>query len=126
LGRAVALDPGYATAHLYWGIHLTNRGQLDRALSELLAARAIDPLSAPVRMQLGRAYLVAGRLDQAVASLRSAIELNPQFDAAFRWLARGFAERAGTMRTIKVSAAFNPLHSDARWAPLLRRMGLEP
>jgi hypothetical protein len=47
-------------------------------------------------------------------------------DAAFRWLARGFGERAGTMRTIKVSPAFDALHADPRWAPLLRRMGLDP
>jgi TolB-like protein/DNA-binding SARP family transcriptional activator len=206
--RAVALDPGYATAHLYWGIHLTNRGRFGQALSELTQARAVDPLSAPVRMQLGRAYLAAGRPDQAVPSLQAAIELNPEFgaaylqlgdaylqqrrpaealtafrraaslngrrdsvqlayalaatgqraeaarllaallaaqhayvppvpvarayvalgdvDASFRWLARGFGERAGSMRTIKVNSAFDPLHADPRWAPLLRRMGLEP
>ena len=206
--RAVALDPGYATAHLYWGIHLTNRGRFDEALSELTQARALDPLSAPVRMQLGRAYIAARRPDRAVPSLQAAVELNADFDAAylqlgdaylqqrrptealaafrraaalnggrdsvqlayalaatgqhaeaahllaallaaqhayvppvpvarayvalgdadaaFRWLARGFDERAGAMRTIKVSPAFDALHADPRWAPLLRRMGLDP
>ncbi len=207
--RAIALDPGYATAHLYWGIHLINRGRLDEALSQLTQARALDPLSAPVRMQLGRAYIAARRPDQAVASLQAAVELNHEFDAAylqlgdaffqlgkpaealtafrraallngrrdsvqlayalaasgqraeaksllasllsasrdtyappvpvarayvalgdadaaFMWLSRGITEHAGAMRTIKVSPAFDPLHSDRRWSPLLRQMGLEP
>jgi TolB-like protein/DNA-binding SARP family transcriptional activator len=207
--RAVSLDPGYVTAHLYWGIALTNRGQFAQALSELAKARAVDPLSAPVRMQLGRSYLAAGRADEAVPFLQSAVELNPAFDAAylqlgdaylqqhkpaaaltafrraaalngrrdsvqlayalaatgrrdeavhllamllgapqpayvppipvarayaalgdadaaFRWLDRGVDERAGAMRTIKVSAAFDALHGDRRWPVLLRRMGLEP
>jgi TolB-like protein/Tfp pilus assembly protein PilF len=207
--RAIALDPGYATAHLYWGIHLTNRGRFEEALSQLTQARALDPLSAPVRMQLGRAYIAARRPGEAVTSLQAAIELNPEFDAAyvqlgdaylqlerpvealtafrraallngrrdsvhlayalaatgrlaeakrllagllsepthpyvppvpvarayvalgdgeaaFLWLSRGFTEHAGTMQTIKVSPAFDPLHADARWAPLLSRMGLEP
>jgi len=47
-------------------------------------------------------------------------------DAAFAWLERGYAERAAQMRTIKVTPGFDPLHADQRWAPLLRRTGLEP
>jgi tetratricopeptide (TPR) repeat protein len=61
LASAVALDPGYATAHLYRGIHLLNRGRFDDAVAELTRARTLDPLSAPVHMQLGRAYVSARR-----------------------------------------------------------------
>src|SRR5205823_3994938 len=206
LAHAVALDPGYATAHLYQGIHLLNRGRFDDAVAELTRARTLDPLSAPVHMQLGRAYVSARRPVEALRSLRSAVELNPEFtaayvqlgdaylqhgeplaaldavrraaatnggrdsaqiayvlavtgqhaaaehllrdllaaprrylppipvakayaglgdaDAAFRWLERGYDERAAQMRSIKVTPAFDPLHADARWTRLLRRMGV--
>ena len=206
--RAIALDPGYATAHLYWGVQLVNRGQSDEALSQLNQARAIDPLSAPVRMQLGRAYVAAHRPGDAMPFLRAAVELNPQFDAAhlqlgdaylqqhepekalaafrqaallngrrdsvqlayalaatgqatearallaaqlavpphvyvppvpvarayvalgdadaaFRWLERGYAERAGAMRSINATPAFDALHADPRWTSLLRRLRIE-
>ncbi|MEP7088111.1 MAG: tetratricopeptide repeat protein, partial [Gemmatimonadota bacterium] len=209
LARAVALDPGYATAHLYRGIHLLNRGLFDEAVTQLTEARTLDPLSAPVHMQLGRAYVSARRPDKAIPSLRAAVELNPEFDAAylqlgdaylqqgessaamaafrraaalnggrdsaqiayalavtghrpeaecllaallaaprrrylppipvakayvalgdadaaFRWLDRGYQERAAQMRIIKVTPAFDALHSDRRWALLLRRIGVEP
>jgi serine/threonine-protein kinase len=209
ISRSIALDPGYATAHLYRGIHLLNRGRLDEALTELTLARTLDPLSAPVRMQLGRAYAFGHRTDEAVASLRTAVELNPSFTAAhlnlgdaylqqnrtadalsafsraaalnggrdsaqlayglavtgrtaearrllnalvspsrghylppvpvakayiglgdansaFRWLERGFDDRAAQMSTIKATTAFDALHSDPRWARLLQRLKLDP
>jgi adenylate cyclase len=206
---AIALDPSYATARLYRGINLLNRGRFEDAVAELTQARILDPLSAPVRMQLGRAYVSAHRPDTAITILLSAVELNPQFaaaqaqlgeaylqrgnaaealiafrravalsgardsanlayalattgqrgaakgvlgallaasprsyvppvpiakayaalddaDAAFAWLERGCDERAAQMRTIKVTPGFDRLHGDARWGPLLRRIGLEP
>jgi TolB-like protein/DNA-binding SARP family transcriptional activator len=209
LARAVELDPGYATAQLYHGIHLLNRGQFDDAVATLERARTLDPLASAVRMQLGRAYVSVHKPDLALPLLRSALELTPEFtaaylhigdaylqkrdpvsalvayrraaelnggrdsaqiayglaatgqrdeavrlltafvgapkhrylppvpvakayvaigdaNAAFRWLERGFEERAAQMRTIKVTPGFNPLHSDPRWAILLRRMNVEP
>ena len=45
-------------------------------------------------------------------------------DAAFRWLERGYAERAAQMRTIEVTPAFDPVHADPRWARLLGRMAI--
>ncbi|HKN64903.1 MAG TPA: tetratricopeptide repeat protein [Gemmatimonadaceae bacterium] len=206
---AIALDPSYATARLYRGINLVNRGRFEEAIVELTQARMLDPLSAPVRMQLGRAYVAAHRTNDAIAVLRAAIELNPQFaaahaqlgeaylqrghasealaafrravalsgardsanlayalamtgdaaaaklllrallavpqrsylppvpvakayvalndaDAAFGWLKRGRDEHASQMRTIRVTPGFDRLHSDPRWEPLLRQIGLEP
>ncbi|MEP6999223.1 MAG: BTAD domain-containing putative transcriptional regulator [bacterium] len=208
LTLAMALDPGYATAQLYHGIHLLNRGRFDEATTLLAEARTLDPLSAPVRMQLGRLYVSAHRPDLALPFLQSAVELSPGFsaaylligdaylqqhdnvsalrafrraavlnggrdsaqiafglavtgqrdsamrvlgalvavpqgrylppvpiakayvalgdvNAAFRWLERGYDQRAAQMHTIKVTPAFDPLHTDPRWARLLRRMGVE-
>ena len=39
---------------------------------------------------------------------------------------RGVEERAAQMRTVGVTPAFDPLHADPRWAPLLRSVGLGP
>jgi hypothetical protein len=40
-------------------------------------------------------------------------------------LEHGFAARASFMDGVKITPAFDPLHGDARWTMLLRRMGLE-
>jgi len=205
---ALAFDRSYATAHLYRGIHLLNRGRFDDAIAELTQARTLDPLSAPVRMQLGRSYVSAHRPAEAIAVLRTALELNPLFaaahvqlgealleqgkssealaafrraatlggardstqlayalavtgerraaraileallaaqrhpylppvpvakayaalndtDAAFAWLERGYHEHASQMRGLEVTPGFDALHADPRWAPMVRRVGLE-
>ena len=47
-----------------------------------------------------------------------------QVDEAFRWLDRGYDERASFMVGVGVAAAFSPLHHDPRWGRLLAKMGL--
>ena len=136
-----------------------------------------DPISAAIRMNLGRMYLDAHQPDEAIRhlrDLRDALELNPEFrpanqelgfaylqkrmpteavaafadrgagrlsdstqlayaygvtgcglgdhDAGFRWLEQEYREHAARLNLVKVLPAFEPLHADSRWAPLLRRM----
>jgi hypothetical protein len=47
-------------------------------------------------------------------------------DAAFRWLDQGYQIRYAIMGWVRSDPSFAPLHSDPRWLPLLRRMGLVP
>ena len=91
--------PAYALAKV------GERGAAKRVLDALLAAPQ-------------RSYLPPVSMAKAYVALNDA-------DAAFAWLQRGYDERAAQMRTIKVTPGFDPLHADPRWAPLLRRMGLE-
>ena len=93
LARAIALDPSYATAHLYRGIHLLNLGQFEPAVTELAIARTLDPLSTAVRMQLGRAYLFARRPADAVSVLQAAVGLNPEFAAAYVQLGDAYLQQ---------------------------------
>ena len=44
-------------------------------------------------------------------------------DEAFRWLERAFAEHSGILQWIAFLPEFRPLHSDARFPHLLRRIG---
>ena len=48
------------------------------------------------------------------------------FDEAFRWLEISYQEHSGTLIYIKAYPGWEPLRSDPRWAPFLRKMGLEP
>lgn len=65
--RAIKLNPNYATAHHWYGEHLINVGQAERAVTELKRARELDPLSLPVNGTLGRVYRDARRYEEAVA-----------------------------------------------------------
>ena len=45
-------------------------------------------------------------------------------EEAFRWLERAFAEHSGILQWIAFLPEFRPLHSDARFPHLLRRIGI--
>jgi hypothetical protein len=49
-----------------------------------------------------------------------------EIDEAFQWLDRGLEVRAAFMDGVKITPAFDVLHSDPRWGVLLGRMGLAP
>ena len=207
LDRSIALDANYSLAMSWRGIYLSDLGRFAEAEASVRQAIAIDPLSAPYSMSLGRVFLEAGQTDRAVAQLRDALELDPMHplahtylgyaylkkgkfdeavaafrwvaersgaadsaqlayglaaagrrpeaeailnallatsrarylppatmafaytglgnrDAAFQWLNRGVDEHAGYVDGLTRVPALASLHTDPRWAPLLRRIGL--
>ena len=126
IALALSLDPGYATAHLYWGIHLLNRGRFDDAVTQFTLARTLDPLSAPVQMQLGRAYVSAHRPDEAIAVLKTAIELNPGFPAAHLQLGDAYLQqgkRSEAVAAFRRAAALNGGRDSAQLAYALAATG---
>ena len=75
-------------------------------LSQLLQARETRYVSAPV---IAAVYTALGNKEEA-----------------FHWLERGFAEHSGILQWIAFLPEFRPLHSDARFPQLLRRIGASP
>jgi len=45
-------------------------------------------------------------------------------DQAFTWLEKAYEERSSSLAYLKVDSIWDSLHSDPRFADLLRRMGL--
>jgi len=45
-------------------------------------------------------------------------------DQAFRWLSTAYQERDYWLEDLKTDFSFDPLHSDPRFAKLVRKMGL--
>jgi len=73
-------------------------------LAQLLQAREKRYVSAPV---IAAVYVAFGEKEEA-----------------FRWLDRAFAEHSGILQWIAFLPEFRPLHSDARFPHLLRRIGV--
>jgi TolB-like protein/predicted Ser/Thr protein kinase len=73
-------------------------------LAQLLQAREKRYVSAPV---IAAVYVAFGDKEEA-----------------FRWLERAFAEHSGILQWIAFLPEFRPLHSDARFPHLLRRIGV--
>jgi len=76
--RALALNPGSAAVHQYYGRALsrvTNR--YDEALGELRRARDLDPLSSTIRAYIGQNRLFAKQYEVAAQQLLEALAINP-------------------------------------------------
>ena len=78
--RALALNPGYSRAHHWFGQdYLALLGRLDEALSEVLAAHRLDPLSQILREGCGYIYMLRREFDSGLKVFRELTDLDPSF-----------------------------------------------
>jgi tetratricopeptide (TPR) repeat protein len=109
--RAIELNPNYATAHEWYGIHLMCMGRFDEAIAETELARDLDPLSPIINAAVGVAYYYARRYDESIANHLKALELVPDFLLANTFIVptyvfNGMCERAlEIMSRVELSAA---------------------
>ena len=80
------------------------QAEAQNILAQLLQAREKRYVSAPV---IAAVYVAFGEKEEA-----------------FRWLERAYAEHSGILQWIAFLPEFRPLHSDARFPHLLRRIGV--
>jgi eukaryotic-like serine/threonine-protein kinase len=93
--RAIELKPNYATAHYSYAItHLAALGKLDEAISEMMEAKELDPLSLIINTNLGWVLYFARRYDEAIKQIHKALEIDENFNVAYFKLGQVY-ERLG-------------------------------
>ena len=75
--KAIAVNPGYVTAHWWYAFLLMASGQLQDARRELDQALRLDPLSVPILVDAASLYLESGDQSGALSVARKALELDP-------------------------------------------------
>ena len=80
--RALALNPGYATARQWYAWHLMVRGRTADGIDQLRTAESLDPLSPIVTADLADALCIAHLYDDSLRQSRTALELHPNFAVA--------------------------------------------
>ncbi|HYW73597.1 MAG TPA: winged helix-turn-helix domain-containing protein [Pyrinomonadaceae bacterium] len=75
--QALARNPGYATAHHWYGYSLFARSRFAEAETELLRAAELDPLAFAVSNTLLGMYYYQGRYDKALEQARTNLKLVP-------------------------------------------------
>ena len=115
---------------------------IDRAIATSEKAVAISNHAPAALGVLGMAYGAAGRKREANQVANELLQLEKQRyvspmafvyvytglgdkDRAFAWLEKAYQERSNHIAFFKVSPTVDPLRSDARFADLLRRIGLD-
>jgi TolB-like protein/Tfp pilus assembly protein PilF len=92
LGKAIALNPNYATAHQWLGRVQACRGDLDAALSSMRLAHELDPLSTRIADNYSLALQNAGRYEQALVLAEKAIAVQPNAEQGLWYKAMALAE----------------------------------
>jgi serine/threonine protein kinase/Flp pilus assembly protein TadD len=92
--RAIELNPNYATAHHWYGMHLITQARFDEARTELGRAQELDPLSLIINANLGLVSYYMKKYDRAIEQYRKTLELDPNFGAAHKYLGLAY-ERKG-------------------------------
>jgi TolB-like protein len=91
--RAIALNPGYATAHHWYAWHLIVMGRNSEGIAELRRAESLDPLSLIISADLADALCIAHLYDESVQQSRRTLEMDPNFAIAHYELGQAFVQK---------------------------------
>jgi len=95
--EAIRLNPGYATAHQWYGNFLATQGRFEESLAGFGRAISLDPLS-PLRLAArGWGFYFARRYAESLDHGQRALALDPNFVVAHTWLGLAL-EQQGAMR----------------------------
>ena len=138
--KDIELEPDYWPGYSWLGNALAQKGRWPEAIEAFQKAISIEPVIAVPTIGLGRVYAVSGKKDEAIKVLA---ELNDRSkhpyvssyliasiyaglgdkDKAFASLERAYEDRS-YMSHLKLDPELDSLHSDPRFADLVRRVGL--
>jgi serine/threonine-protein kinase len=140
LRKTIEMDQNFYYAHWHLGLAYESKGSFQEAIAEYQKALQLedDPW---VRALLGHAYAASGKRDEALKVLNQLKETSKQRyvpaygiavvyaglgekDEAFRWLEKSYQDHANDLVILKVDPLLDSLHSDPRFADLVRRVGL--
>lgn len=139
--RTLELDPNFPPAHQVLGMTYAEKREFVKAATELNKAVALSGGDAGDVASLAYVAAKSGRESEARKILAQLVKRSKQRyvppyyftriyaglgddDQSFKWLDRAVDERSEWLRLIAVDPALRQLHSDARFAQFLRRVGL--
>jgi TolB-like protein/DNA-binding winged helix-turn-helix (wHTH) protein/Tfp pilus assembly protein PilF len=140
--QSIQMDPDFFLGHFDLGVALVQAGRTDEAIAEFEQAVRLSGQSPVSLAGLGYAYARAGRAADARKALAQLEVLSrrrhvpPLYfagiyaglgenDPAFAWLDKAYEARSTYLIHIHLEPIFAPLHSDPRFAALLRRLNLD-
>jgi TolB-like protein/DNA-binding winged helix-turn-helix (wHTH) protein/Tfp pilus assembly protein PilF len=97
--RSIAARPGYAMAHMLFGVTLAHYGRREEAIREAKLASALDPVSVLTNSMAWHVYFCARQYDEALRIILGVLEVDPGFGPAhFRagvsWEQKGEYQKA--------------------------------
>jgi TolB-like protein/DNA-binding winged helix-turn-helix (wHTH) protein/tetratricopeptide (TPR) repeat protein len=91
--RAIALNPGYASAHQWYAFCLKAAGRHEDAMREVRRAQELDPLSLIINAVVAWHHYYARQYDDAIAQARRVAALDPTFSRVNSYLGWSLLEK---------------------------------
>jgi TolB-like protein/DNA-binding winged helix-turn-helix (wHTH) protein/Tfp pilus assembly protein PilF len=141
--KTLELDPSFTPAHGTLGHVYAAKGMYREALAEYEKYSALSGGTPGSSALVGYAHARLGQRSQAFRVLDQLGAASKQRyvpalsfatvyvglgekEQAFLWLEKAYEERTNSLAYLKVTATWDPLRSDPRFADLVRRIGLPP
>jgi TolB-like protein/Tfp pilus assembly protein PilF len=119
--RGLGLNPNYAVGHFYFANYLLAQGRFQDALTEAQHAKALDPVSLPVRSNTAMALYYRGQYDQAIEQCLQVLEIDPRFARSYEDLGRVYWEKG--MRREAIAAFEKAVTYSRRGALYIAQLG---
>jgi TolB-like protein/tetratricopeptide (TPR) repeat protein len=110
---AIALNPSYPLARIWYANLLSSRNRVDEALAQATAAGEIDPLSPVVGTNIGWLLIHARRFSEAIAALQSVVARDPGYVQAHSRLASAYAFSGRLAEAVAEAETANRLAGDS-------------
>jgi TolB-like protein/cytochrome c-type biogenesis protein CcmH/NrfG len=133
----LSLNPNRAAAHAEMGVALLLKGDASGALAEidqeenefwrmLFLPMVYDALGRKTDADAALASLIAKYEKDAAYNIAYVFAFRGEADKAFEWLDKAVTYGDAGLREIVLDNLFDKIHSDPRWLPFLRRIGMSP
>jgi len=107
--RALALNPAYVRAHIFYPLYLSSRGRSQEALAVANSALALDPASPNLSHNLAVQLYLARLFDQAIEQCHRTLEIDPNFAVAYAVLGQAYLARGTNREAVPVLEKYSAL-----------------
>lgn len=111
---AIALNPNYAQARQWYGVHLAFRGRFDEAIAEIRRAEALDPVSLSIGSQVALVYLCARQYEEGLAQVHKVLAVESSAVEARLYLAMLLQLLGRSAEAVYILRALPPENPDFR------------
>jgi len=114
--KAIASNPGYATAHFWLGSdHLAILGRLDEAAEEIKIAVQLDPLSSIIHECRGFVYLLKRDYDKAIRRYREILKFDPSAHRPYAAIGHALSLQGKYAEALEMLETARTIEQDLPW-----------
>ncbi len=107
--KALKINPGNSAGHHYYAMYLSNTGNFEEALKEIEKAHQLDPLSLIILGSLAEISFFSGYNKKAIERYHQALELDPNFRAAWEGIGWVYAKEKKYDEALKAFRKFQKM-----------------